>query len=205
MRMARNKFLSSVTALAFACLFGTAAFCQTDSRAGQPVSVINITGNKTSPAEILSRLSLKKGKVWSADDEAKSKKALHDMGVFRKVSLQSRYDAASNGVIVDITADDGWYLVPLPLFTSGSSGRKFSVTVLSGNLFRRAETIFLRGLVGDNTRSIGGGLATGSYFFAASGSSDSSTERAYSDGAYNTLPSDPNDVKTGTAIDSYLR
>lgn len=172
---------------------------------GKIVSAINITCKRTSPSEILSRIPLKTGGKWTAAAEAKTRTELHDMGVFRKLEVVSHYDEAAGGVIVDINADDGWYVLPLPLLTSGSSGGGFSLMLLSGNLFHRAETIFLRGSVGKDTSSAMGGLATDNWFFSANGASSSSTENLYSDGAYNTLAATPDTGKVGQPVNWYAR
>jgi len=172
---------------------------------GKTISSISVTCKRTCLTEILSRIPLKKGGIWTAAGEAETRRELHDMGVFRKLEVKSRYDEASKGVVVDINADDGWYVLPLPLATSGSSGGGFGLMLLSGNLFKRAETVFLRGSVGKDTKSAMGGLATGNWFFSLTGASMSSAENQYADGAYNVFAASPDSAKVGQPVNWYTR
>ncbi|MDD4005480.1 MAG: hypothetical protein PHW69_09825 [Elusimicrobiaceae bacterium] len=188
---------------AFFC--AAAAQAQPASLEGLPVTAINITETRVSSATILSRIPLKPGEPWSAEMQAKTRRELHRMGIFRTLEVSERYDETAGGVAVDIKATDGWYILPIPLFTSGNSGSKFSLTVLSGNFFRRSETVILSGSIGRDTAALGGGLKLGDYFIGAGAGRDNDSESFYSDGAYNTFSARLKPEKFGEPVNTYNR
>lgn len=185
-----------------------AAFCQ-ETLEGRPIAAINITGNRTSAGEILRRIPLRKGGVWTAAGEAKARHELHEMRIFRSVNIKTHYDEAAGGVVVDIEASDGWYLVPLPFYVSNDSGQGGSLMLVGGNIFRRAETILVYGAVSGSTKVLMTGVMIGDYFFSAIGAREEYTEKLYTNGAYNTnsffgsAKDDP--AKFGNPYDSYTR
>jgi len=182
------------------------AYAQSGELEGKIITAINITSKRTSPDEISARvLELKKGGVWTAQAEDKVKKRLHEMGMFRKLEIRSHLDKSSHGVVVDITADDGWYFVPLPLVTSGGNGNGFSLMLIEGNILHRAETLFLRGTIATDTRSVTAAIAKGDWVTAFEGASDKYTENQYADGAYNTLGASPDAAKVGQPANWYTR
>src|SRR3989338_3617952 len=152
--LCRVPGLFTAALVIIAALSANPVHAQQEQLEGKPIVAINITSKRTSPEEISARIvELKKGGPYSLEAESKVKKRLHEMGVFRKLEVKSRYDEAAHGVVVDINADDGWFIVPLPLVTSGSSGSGYSLMLVSGNMFHRAETLFLRGTIGPDNRS----------------------------------------------------
>ncbi|MFA6582837.1 MAG: hypothetical protein WCS77_00955 [Elusimicrobiaceae bacterium] len=200
------RYFIAATVFCFAFIPMRVIYAQGEELEGKVITAINITSKHTSAEEISARvLELKKGGIWTADAEAKVKKRLHEMGVFRKLEVKSRYDESSHGVVVDINADDGWYIVPLPLFTSGASGSGFSLMLIEGNMIHRAETLFLRGTTATNTRSATAAIAKGDWIVALEGVSDNYTENQYADGAYNTLGASPDAAKVGQPVNWYTR
>lgn len=172
---------------------------------GLPVTSITVSPTRVSSAVILDCVPmLRTGVVWTAALEAEAEKALHRLGVFRQLDIVPKSDGAG-GVAVEICASDSWYVLPLPLFTSGSGGSKFSLIILSGNLFHRAETIFLNGSVGRDTSGAGVGLKLGKYFFSANAGRDNESESLYSDGAYNTFAAKTKPEKFGQPVNAYNR
>lgn len=201
-------FALAITLMFCGFIAGSAVFAQSTPE-GRTIAAINITGNRTSAGEILRRIPLKKGGVWTAAGEAASRHELHEMRIFRSVAIKSRYDDTAGGVVVDIEARDGWYLVPLPFYISNDSGQGGSLMIAAGNIFRRAETLLLYGAVSGSTRVLMSGVMIGDYFFSAIGAREEYTEKLYSDGAYNTNSffgsAKDNPEKFGYPYDSYTR
>lgn len=194
--------LLSLTLLAGYPLYG-----QQQELEGKTITAINITSKRTSKEEIAARvLELKTGGPWSLEAEKKVRKRLHAMGVFRELEIKSRYDETSKGVVVDIDADDAWFIVPLPLVMSGDNGSNYSLLVMSGNLFHRAENIFFNGSIGPDTRSGMAAIEKGNWqFMAGLDKSAEYTEKHYADGAYNALGASPADSKVGHPANTYTR
>ena len=203
--MGKHHFLTALSACFFLVSMHS-VYAQAEDIEGKVITAVNIKSNRTSTDEIAARvLELQKGGIWTATAEAKVKKRLHEMGIFRKLEIKSHYDEVSHGVVVDISADDGWYFIPLPLFTSGATGNGFSLMLMEGNALHRAETLFLRGTIATNTRSGTAAVAKGDWVFAAEVTSANYTENHYSDGGYNTLGASPDTGKVGQPVNSYSR
>lgn len=200
-------------ALVFLCLLSVEAlFCPSALLAGQPpsleglrVSTITVSGCRTSPDEIMEQIALKAGGPWTSGAEAQSRRDLHEMGVFKSVSLNSRYDPATGGVAVDIKASDGWYLIPLPFVTGGSDGGGFSLTLVSGNVLRRAETMFARLKTGSGETSGLLGFHKGNWFVSAKAGESSQNEKRYADGAYSVAGTNAAESHAASVSDSYTR
>lgn len=202
----RISNLFTATLVILGTLLTTPVYAQQEQLEGKPIVAINITSKRTSPEEISARIvELKKGGPYSLAAENKVKKRLHEMGVFRKLEVKSRYDEAAHGVVVDINADDGWFIVPLPLVTSGSSGSGYSLMLVSGNMFHRAETLFLRGTIGPDNRSAIAAIDKGNWRMVTQISNADYAEKQYADGAYNTLGTTPDTTKVGQPVNSYTR
>ena len=153
--------------------------------AGLPISKINIHTRRVDEGYVRKIIRLKEGDVFRSEDIEKVRENLYALKFFKKVEIAASKDASSNGVILNLELEDGWYLLPLPLIIGGGGGINASLLLTERNVFKRAESAFLFG--GGNRD---GGFGSAGYQFdrfAISGgyAKRSFTEWAYADGAFN--------------------
>jgi len=92
------------------------------------ISSVIIEGNRVDESLIRSRITLREGIGYTAEEAEKSKKKLYEMNLFREVSIST--ETAAGGTEVRIRAVDGWYLLPLPFYRGGSGGSSLSLMLL---------------------------------------------------------------------------
>jgi hypothetical protein len=132
------------------------------------------------------------------------------MRQFKRVDVSSSAVTGGNAEIV-INVEDGWYLVPLPVYTGGSGGGRAGLMLFGKNIFRQAESVMASAFASSAGSSAALFLQREGSFLGASVRRRSFTERRYADGAFSAgsgsgRPPDERDPsKYGIVADSYRK
>lgn len=156
-----------------------------DQREGKPVGKISISGSRISVSTLLGKIPLQANEPWTAQKESQTRQTLYDQKVFKKIEINSVYVPQKDAVDVDIVAQDGWFLFPLPFYGSNKGGQRLSLMLLEGNYFRHAENIFVIGSISPDTNMVSLGGSLHDWFLYTSYKYTDIIERQYSDGGYN--------------------
>ena len=196
--------LLSVSIMLFLLFFNPDCRAQSNSPEGHIISSITVIGCRMKPDIILDKVTMKVGQSWSAKLETESINELKKLGNLKKVAINSHYDSTTNTVVVEITAQDGWFLLPLPLISAGSNGSGMSLMLISGNLFKQGENIMLGGGKMNGASSGMLDYRKDGWFLNAMGGSANQTETVYSDGAYS-LNNNSSTSGASPVKNSYIR
>ncbi|MDD2774061.1 MAG: hypothetical protein PHP45_10250 [Elusimicrobiales bacterium] len=185
------------------------AFCRESlpPAEGETIKQINITAVRVRESVVRSRLPVSEGMPWSARAENEVRAALHAMRIFKTVLVKSRHSAELGGAVMDISAEDGWYLLPLPFYMSGGGARMASLMLAEGNVLKRGETFFGFGLSGSNGGLVSVGALWGGWSARFAVFDINYEERHYADGAYSAgsivSPTPRDSGAFGAVADSY--
>ncbi len=196
--------LLPVSIILFLLFFSPDCRAQSDSPEGHIISTITVTGCRICPDIVLNKIPIKVGQPWSAKLESDAINELNKMGIFKEVAISSQYDSSVDGVVVNINAHDGWFLLPLPLIAGGSGGGGMSLMLISGNLFKQGENIMLGGGNINGASSGMLGVMLDGWSINASGGSSKQTEGVYADGAYS-LNNNSSTSNASPVVNSYTR
>jgi len=165
-------------------------------------------GNRTDEKLLRKHLPFSEGGRLTPSTLKEAQTGLWDMRQFKQVNVSSAAAADGNAEI-DITVQDGWYLLPFPFFSGGSGGGRGGVVLFSRNVFRQAESIMASGMSGRAGSSAAVTLQREGWSLGAAAITHSVTERRYSDGAFSSgsgfgsPPDSKHPSKYGTVTDSY--
>ena len=175
-----NKTFSSLISAAAFCI-PAYAYCG----AKEPVQIktISFSGNRVSEKTLREAIPIHEGGQLTEKDLEETYQALYSMRLFKTVAISTQ-SAGAGLADVQITAKDGWYLIPMPFAVSGQGGSSAGLFLVSRNVFKKAESVSVSGAIGS-----AGGAAAG--FFEKDGrslaimhSERSAEEGFYTDGGY---------------------
>lgn len=184
-------------------LIFTAGFCilaYSQCSAGESVLIntISFSGNRVSEKTLRKAIPIHEGSQLTEESLERTYEALYSMRLFKTVTI-STHTAGTGLADVQITAKDGWYLIPMPFAVSGQGGSSAGLFLVSRNIFKKAESVSLSGAAG----SAGGAAAA---FFEKDGRSlavmhaeRSAEEGFYTDGGY----SSAQNMRKSDGTDSY--
>jgi hypothetical protein len=163
----------------------TATVQESSDLEGRIISRVTVTGNRTRLSVLEPRILLKEGLPFHRSDLVHTMRNLHAMRLFKKVEIEPRLNG-SGGVDVEIRAEDGWYIVPIPFLFGGGGGSGAALTLSERNYFGSNESLFAAGSFNDE----GSGERLGGSYDRWSGnvgySQKTFTQYAYSNGSFNT-------------------
>ena len=151
---------------------------------GEIIRSLTIKTKRVETSAVLDKLPLHEGGRWSAAAQRDTLDILHSMRIFRTVSLSSRHDEKLDGAVVDITADDGWFVLPLPFLSGGSGRKEEGITLMESNGLRGGEAFYGAFISGENGQAAGMGMSWGKWSLSLSGSHLQYDETSYADGAF---------------------
>ena len=154
--MTTKRFLILPAALAVA--FSLYAAEETTPQFRGVVRRIDIAVKRVAPSVVREELVFQEGDELTAEKMDESRKNLHRLGLLKSLEMDAKWDQALNGYRVTVAADDGWFLLPMPMFGSRGGESFAALMLMERNYFRRAEGIMLFG-----SRSQGRDSAMASY------------------------------------------
>lgn len=149
------------------------------------VRQIIIITHRVNPSVIRKELAFREGEPFSAAAADKSRQNLHRLGLLKELEIDPQWDPALDGYKVTVRADDGWFLLPMPMIGSRGGESFAALMLVERNYFRRGE-----GLMAFASRSDVGSMAMTAFFMPrwslmAGGQRLSSDKYQYADGAFN--------------------
>lgn len=167
---------------------------------------ITFSGNRTQEKLLRKRLLFSEGGRLSPSSLKDAQTALWDMQHFKRVEVSSSA-LPGGGAAVEISVEDGWYLLPLPFLSGGSGGRRGGLMLFSRNIFRQAESAMASFFSGDGGSSSALYLRREGLFLGAALRRRAVTEREYADGAFSSGPGygDPADERDPSRYGSVYR
>ncbi|MFY1828472.1 FtsQ-type POTRA domain-containing protein [Myxococcus fulvus] len=130
---------------------------------------IDIQGNsRTQESVILRAMRLAPGDVLTQADGDEVKRRLLNLQLFKSVEVQTH--AEGTGVGLQVTVEERWTLLPIPVFASSKGQWQAGVFAVESNLFGLNKTLVAGGMAGNRggslfsmyrDPSIGGGRWTG--------------------------------------------
>lgn len=167
-------------------------------------------GNRTAEKILRKHLSFSEGDPLSPSTLKDAKTSLWDMRRFKQVDVSSSAVPGGNAEI-NINVADGWYLMPIPFFISGSGGRHAGLVLFESNIFRQAESVMASAASGSAGSSGALSLQREGRSLSIAVRRQAFTERKYADGAFSAgsgyvSPADNRGTsRYGTVVDSYLK
>ncbi len=208
-----RRALKALTAafLAFQ-LFPPPAASQTAEVPAAPVRIERIIfrGNRTDEKILRKRLPFSEGDLLDPAALKNARTGLWDMRQFKRVDVSSAAVTGGNAEIV-VSVEDGWYLIPLPVYSGGSGGGRGGLMLFGRNIFRQAESVMASAFTSSAGSSAVLFLRGERSFMGASVRRRAFTERRYADGAFSAgsgsgRPPDERDPsKYGVVADSYRK
>ena len=175
---------------------------------GKTISRVTVTRNRTKLSVLEPRIVLKEGQPFRQSDLIHTQRNLHAMRLFKKVEIEPRLNDRG-GVDIEIRAEDGWYIVPIPFVFGGGGGSGAALTLSERNYFGWNESLYALG----SLNSEGSGERLGASYDRWSGNvgynQKTFTQYGYSNGSFNTdnfLESSRNltdPAKYGTVVSSF--
>lgn len=146
---------------------------------------IDIVVKRADPSVIRKELTFKEGEDLTVGKVEESKKNLHELGLLKSLEIESEWDKALDGYKVTVKANDGWFLLPMPMFGSRGGETYTALMLMERNYFRQSE-----GIMTFVSHSEGRSSAMASLFmphmFAMGGFQGTELEEyQYADGGYN--------------------
>jgi outer membrane protein assembly factor BamA len=152
------------------------------------VTAIEITGNRVYDSIIRRNLAFSEGDILDERKIEKSLAKLYALGLFKSLDITPERDSVSGGTKVVVSAVDGWYIFPLPMFGSRGGERYVAGMLLEQNYFRGAERIMLFGNYGDKVSLNAVSIMLPALTIRAALERRSYTEYGYADGGYTAQP-----------------
>ncbi|MDZ4199681.1 MAG: POTRA domain-containing protein [Kiritimatiellia bacterium] len=168
-------------------LIGTAAFAGEEVAEVRPgvIREIRVEAKRTDPKVILNELTFSTGETLRQTDLDESRQNLLRLGLFRNLDLETEWEEAQDGYRVTVRADDGWFILPIPMFGSRGGDSFAALMLMERNYFRRSEGMMLWGSHSAG-QSSGMLLITLPGFHALGGMAETRLNQyEYDDGAFN--------------------
>lgn len=167
------------------------------SSAAAVIEKINFSGNRTAEKLLRARLPFSEGDPLAPSALRDARTALWDMRQFKRVDVSSAA-LPGGGAAVEISVEDGWYLLPIPIFSGGSGGRSGGLILFSRNIFKQAESVMGSAFSGESGSSSALYLRREGWSLGAAVRRRGAAEREYADGAFSSAsgfgaPSDERD------------
>ena len=102
----------------FLLFLAFSAGAETEPTLGGIIRKIEIKGNRVRESVIRKELTFTEGDRISEAAIEKSKENLYKLGLFKTLEIEQVWDETLDGVKVTVNANDGWYLLPWPMFGS---------------------------------------------------------------------------------------
>lgn len=191
-------------------LFSSSSMAETESIQGGVVRKIEIQGNRVRESVIRKELTFTEGDRISETAIRESKENLYKLGLFKSLEIETERDETLDGLKVTIKANDGWYMLPLPILGIRGGDTYAALMVTEKNLFKWGEGITLWGSYYQDGWSGMGSVYLPKIYFLGGVIRSDRTEYLYKDGAYNSKTFDndwekekPGDF--GEIADSYRK
>ena len=153
---------------------------------------IDIVSLRVEPAIIRRELAVREGDVYSPAKLDESRQNLLRLGLFKSLDTQAKWDEGLQGYRVTIKADDGWFLLPLPMFGSRGGETFAGLMLMERNYFRMSEGLMFFGSYSKARSSIMTSFSLPQFFLMAGLQQSDLDQYEYADGAYNSKQFDDN-------------
>jgi len=147
------------------------------------IKKIDFQLTRVSENAVRARIPAKEGMEWSPELRNQTETALHDMRIFKSVSI-SESTGTANSVSLTIKGNDGWFVFPLPFYANGSGGQRLSLVLVEGNILKGAENAFLFGSTGPGAKNLMLGFSRNKIFTSFMVFDEDYIERQFADGSY---------------------
>jgi outer membrane protein assembly factor BamA len=174
------------------------------------VREIAIVVRRVDPDVIRRELAFKEGDELTEDKIEESRKNLHRLGLLKTLDVETTWDNARGGYKVTVKADDGWFILPMPMVGSRGGESFAGLMLMERNFFRRSEGLMLFGSFSEGRTSAMASLFL-PHFFLMGGLDNSLLDQyEYADGGYNSKQFDGDSEREepedfGTITNQYKR
>ncbi|MGA2090245.1 MAG: POTRA domain-containing protein [Endomicrobiales bacterium] len=180
------------------------------SMAQPTIGSITISGNRARESLIRANLGFKEGDKWNPSLIERAKRNLFRLKIFKVLDITTEPTVSSDTIKVNITAVDGWFLLPIPMATVQAGEERLGLLLTEQNFFRDAEHLSLFSSFGESGTNSVCSFSTKDFFLTFGERDTSITEYAYSDGGFsdkifskNLSKEQPGDL--GTVVADYTR
>jgi hypothetical protein len=180
------------------------------SMADPIIQSITITGNRVKESVIRANLGFKEGDTWNDALIENAKRKLYRLKIFKELNISTETSVSSDTVKVNVTAVDGWFLLPIPMISVQGGDHRFLLLVNEQNVFRNAERITLLNSSGEGGVSSSFIYSTKDYSLSVGERNTSVMEYVYADSGFsdkvfskNLSKDQPGDL--GTVVADYTR
>ncbi|MDR2708372.1 MAG: hypothetical protein LBC07_00145 [Elusimicrobiota bacterium] len=149
---------------------------------GKTISHINITTKRLFPQIAKRNFPLKEGEIFTLKKYEIAKQSLHDMRIFKTIDFDIVKNA-DNTLTININAQDGYFVFPFIMATSGQS-QGVSILLMENNLFRFGEFVMLGGAFSEKNYMFSNILSIKKNAFSVSLTNMDYTQSVYDNGAY---------------------
>ncbi|WP_428898455.1 hypothetical protein Dip518_000654 [Parelusimicrobium proximum] len=153
-------------------------------KGGYVIDKINITTTRVHPSVVRDRMPVKEGERLDCEEYRKACEYLHDMKIFKKLSITVDYKE-NNQADINISGEDSYYIIPFPFITGGDSNL-IMLMLLEVNLFKRGEAVMLAGAHSDDGNMGAAALMFANTSITAAYTDADYKEKVYSNGSYTT-------------------
>jgi hypothetical protein len=154
------------------------------------IKQIDIVANRVDPSVIRKALAFKEGEELTDRKVEESRKNLHELSLFRSLDVESHWDETIGGERVTVKAEDGWFLLPMPMFGSRGGETFAALMLMERNYFKKSEGIMAFGSYSEGRSSAMASLFLPNFFVMGGFQSLKMDEYQYADGGYNSRPFD---------------
>ncbi|MDR0291879.1 MAG: hypothetical protein LBI01_03795 [Elusimicrobium sp.] len=148
---------------------------------GCTVKKINITARRMNPDVARDVFPLKEGCVFNQKDYLSAQQELHNMRVAKEIDFNIT-PVSKDAVNIDINIKDGYYIFPLPFYTSSGGRSAFALALVSGNVLKMGETNALFFAAGNDGQNLSDTLALDNNIFQIKYTHLNFTQRFYDGG-----------------------
>lgn len=187
LRINRLRLIISVVVIFFSVIliYAENVDLQKDLQ-GLKITEIRIKTRRIKETIVRKIIVVKEGDIFNSDTIEKIRLELNRLKFFKKIDIAMEKDQAQNEAKILLDLEDGWFIFPLPFFSSGGGGSNGSLILVERNIFKRAESIFLFG-GGNSDGGFGSvGFQIDRFSMSVNYGERSFTEWGYADSAFNT-------------------
>ena len=149
------------------------------------IKKIDIVVKRTDPNVIRKELAFKEGEELTAGKVEETKKNLHELGLLKSLEIEPQWDKTLDGYKVTVKADDGWFLLPMPMIGSRGGETFTALMLMERNYFRQSEGIMTFASHSEESSSVMASLFLPRAFALGGFQGAELEEYQYADGGYN--------------------
>jgi hypothetical protein len=177
----------SLLLLVVGTAFALPVLAADDAAAPRPgvVRQIEVVVTRVDPSVIRRELAFKEGDEFTSRKVEESRKNLLKLGLLKSLEIEETWDDALDGYKVTVKADDGWFILPLPMFGSRGGESFAALMVMEQNYFCRSEGIMAAGFYAEGRYGGMASLFLPHVAFMGGVQESVIDEYQYADGGYN--------------------